>query len=552
MRVELLGSFLAIAAAVAPAQNLPLAASGTNKGNIDGGFYFTLSCNTTVTWTNLNYVASDSSVAGNSSLHLYVGPSTWVGNVASNPGPWSLVAATVPVAIPGGVDTPVTGVWVPAGTNTGPAVTFAPGSYGIALEAIGHSWRYANGAATFSDPNLSVEMGGASNLFLAAPTFTPRQLVGSIDYLVGPPALVPYGPGCYASHQSFYEFVPASTAFDLANTSMYLTFDATNNRYGSITAGTTPVVPPTSPSLGHGNDDNRTIHLGPASGAQAIVFPGIGGPGSAPSTVEMCSNMYVNLLGTAPTVGKPTASAWLGGPAARIGCHHDVNPTTGGSTHYEYDTASASHLFTWLGVPTSTFAGSSHTFQLAFFANGDVEFRWGAVTAFGAYGWPMLVGFTPGNGALDPGNIDLSARLMVAPPLATSGFDRAAYALGASAQPTIGGTFDLTATSPSGGSLGVIYAGLADLGPLSPAGIDLAPIGAPGCVMNIALNPALSRIIGNLAGITMSFPVAIPNLPGLVGTHLFCQSFWIDPFAQNHAFSTTGLLTSNALRLTIG
>jgi hypothetical protein len=132
-----------VAVATAQTTNVPLGQPLTspNQGNVGGGIYFDLTVNTTVTFVNLNYVAADTSPTGNSSLEMYVGPSTWVGNVSANPGPWTLVATTAPVPVTNGVDTPCTGVLSPAGLNPGP-ITFGPGVYGIALRAIGHSWGY--------------------------------------------------------------------------------------------------------------------------------------------------------------------------------------------------------------------------------------------------------------------------------------------------------------------------------------------------------------------------------------------------------------------------
>lgn len=183
-----LSSLVLASFASAQTFNAPLGQplASPNQGNPGGGVYIDLNVTTTVTLLNLTYVASDASAAGNSSLNVYVGPPTWVGQVSANPGPWTLFASTTPVAIPGAVDTPVTGVLHPAGANPG-SVTFGPGAYGIALQAVGHSWGYQSGAFTFTAPGgeFTVSTGGASNAFLTLPTFTPRTINGSIAYTVG-------------------------------------------------------------------------------------------------------------------------------------------------------------------------------------------------------------------------------------------------------------------------------------------------------------------------------------------------------------------------------
>jgi hypothetical protein len=530
------------------AQTCPLGQPLTspNQGNIGGGLYFNLTVNTTVTLTHLNYVASDSSLAGTSSLNVFVGPPTWVGQVSTNPGPWLLVGATTPVAITGGVDTPVAGVLVPAGINPGP-VTFAPGNYGIALQAVGHSWGYQNGSFTFASPGgeFSVSTGGASNAFLTLPTFSPRTINGSIDYTPGGTPMsfanvTPYGKGCYGRYRSIYEFFPSSLSVDFNHTSMSWTLDAAGNRWSSITAGSTPVQPVASPSLGHTDDSVHAIHL---ASSQTIQFPSIGGLGTA-TDVDMCSNGYLDLMGNAPPVANPTVAATINGPSVRMGNHCNLDPAAGGTTHYDYDAASSAHLFTWLNVPTAGSPATSNTFQMAFFANGNVEFRWGAMSQI--VGIPTFVGFTPGGISLDPGSIDLSASL----PAFTSGVDQGPLSLVASGPPLLGTTIQLTTGNVTGTSIGACFISVNDLPPFSPVGLDLGLIGAPGCVANVVIDIpnglTAAHTISNLGGTQpgLTVPLAIPASPQVLGLHVYAQSIWAD-----QAANPLGFLTSNALRI---
>lgn len=551
--------------AFAAAQSLPLAQTPGNNGNIGGGIYFNLTVNQITTINSIAYWCKNDTVGGpfQSSFNMFVGPSTWVGNVGANPGPWVLVGATTPQPLPGspatgqvGPDTLITGVINPAGTNPG-TVTFLPGTYGIALQAVNHQWRYQNYAAltTFADPNVSVTAGGASNAFLTLPTFSPRVICGSLNYTLGgtPMAFAqrePYGAGCYRNFMSFYELFPSSAFVDMNNKSMYLTFDSTNNRYSSIVFGTTPVdtAIATSPSLNHTDDLNITI---PLANSQPIIFPNVGGPGIALTTVEMCSNGYVNLLGTTPATSNPTVAAWLTGTAVRMGNHYDMDPAPGGvptgTTHYDYDTVHSAHVFSWLNVPTFNIANTSNTFQMAFFANGDVEFRWGTMSQAGGGGWPTLIGFSPGGSSADPGSVDLSASAF----LSTSGFDQPPLTLTANVNPVLNATVALTTSNVTGvGNLGLCFVTVADLGPLSPAGLDLGIIGAPGCVANVDINAGVGNLISNfgapLPGLTVNFQIPA-GPPAIIGQSFYSQSAWLDA-TQNAA----GITTSNAVRLKVG
>jgi hypothetical protein len=266
----------------------------------------------------------------------------------------------------------------------------------------------------------------------------------------------------------------------------------------------------------------------------------------------MSSEGYVTLAGTNPaTVFNPTVAAFLGG-SPRIGNWHDMDPTglsiaggIAGQTHYDFD-ASGTQYFTWQACIDSGIANAPNTFQMAFFTNGDVEFRWGAMSQSGGGQWPTLIGFSPGAGAADPGIRDISATL----PFSTQDLDQLPLTLAANVNPVLNSTVNLTTSNPTNLSLGVTFVCLADLFPFSPVGLDLAVIQAPGCVANVDLNVGTGLTISNLGipGTSMTVPFAIPaGPPAIIGLSFFCQSAWLDA-AQNLG----GLITSNALRLKVG
>ncbi len=549
-------------AAVSVAQSpLSTLVGGTNGGNIGGGLYFDLTINTTITITQLDFRTGGATVAGtNAFTDIYLGPSTYLGNV-TNAALWTLVGTTTPATVVAGQQV-ISAAVVPAGAA--PSVTIAPGTYGIALKSNNHSHGYTNGAtctstsipgscanSLFSNAELTLRAGAAQNAFLTGGVFQPRIFNGAIHYTLGGTPITfaqrqPYGEGCYKNFRSFYEFMPSTaTGQDLSNTSFYMTFDGANNRYSSIVGGTTPVntAAVTSPSLGHLDDTNITVNL---ANSQPIIFPNIGGTGVALTTVEMCSNMYVNLLGTTAAVSNPTIAAWLTGTAVRIGNHHDTDPGVGGTTHYDYDVGSSAHLFTWNAVPDWNIAATANTMQLAFFANGDVEFRFGALSLAGGGGWPTLVGFSPGATSADPGTRDISATF----PFSTSGFDQPALALNGDVNPVLGVTVNLTTSNETGLNLGLCFVSISDLPPFSPVGLDLGIIGAPGCVANVDINQAVSQLITNLGppfpSMTVGFPIPV-GPPAIIGASFYSQSAWLDA-TQNAG----GIITSNALRLKVG
>jgi hypothetical protein len=562
MRKLAILAFATLAASAAAQTTLSTGLTAANQGNVGGGLYFDLQVNNTLTITSINTWLNVGNATtpfnANVSWELWLGPSTYVGNV-TNPGLWTKVGATVPqlYTSTGGYTQLTNLAVVPVPQIS--AVTLAPGNYGFAIKAVGGNNAYTNGVTctstsipgscsntSFGNPDLVIRGGAAQNAFLSGGIFQPRMFAGAITYTLGGTPITfaqrePYGAGCYAKYRSFYEFWPSSVAVDYSNTSFRLIYDGANNRYQAV-ASTTPVAIVTSPSLGHAGNNDIVV---PLANSQPIIFPDINGPGVVTTSVNMNSNGYISLNGTVASVDNPTVTAWLTGASARIGYHHNMDPVAGGTTHYDYDAASAAHLFTWNAVPDGGIAATSNTIQLAFFANGDVEFRFGAVSQSGGGSWPTLVGFTPGNGAVDPGSIDITAAL----PFATSNVDQPALALTSDVNPVLGTTVNLTQANVTGASLGINFVTLANLGPLSPGGLDLALIGAPGCVANVDINTGAGYVVSNIPGIgSLTTPFPIPAGPlSVVGLSFFCQGVWLDA-SQNAG----GLITSNALRLKIG
>ena len=552
-------------AAVAQAQitlNLGQPMGSPNQGSINGGIYFNMTVTNTFTWDELDYTAAAGTAGNMSSFNIYFGPASWQGNVGSNPGPWVLIGSSTPVMLTGVNDQTITGVINPAGANTG-TVTFAPGTYGIALEAVNHSWGYQNGVFTFSDPNVSITTGGASNAFLSLPTFSPRTINGVMRYTLGgtPISLASfqsYGEGCYANYRSFYELMAnTATDQDLGNTSLLLSLDQTNGLY-TVTAGTTPVQ-----AAGPGAvnqtfaDDDASVQI--ALNSIPITYVGSNGITTSPFdpvvndlVCEMSADGFISLDGTNAGGNPVQADFFTGG--ARVGNWHDMDPVTGGGTvWYEFDptavvggVANGAHLFTWEAVPSRGSAGTN-TFQIACSLNGDIELRWGTMNTAVGGGWPTLVGYTPGNGALDPGEIDISTAAAGAG-FATQASDSDPLRLDIDAAPVLGTTVTLT-TSNETSNPGVgltIFSSTPLNNPPVLAPIDLVIIGAPGCWANVGTID-VAFVIDNIPVNGMSSAFPIPNQPAAIGLKLGAQSVWLD--SSQNAF---GLISSNGILMTLG
>ena len=536
---------LAFLSALGSAQSvLTTLTGGTNFGNNGGGIYFDLQVNTTVTLTRFDFLCGSNTVAGTGTLDVYVGPSTFVGNV-NNAALWTLVGSvTAPVApstmSSGAVNTPF---------------ALGPGNYGVALRAnlFSHAYTLGNGTTvpgsgtnqTFSTPELVLRAGGAQNVFLSGALFSPRVWNGAITYtLGGTPITVasyqPYGDGCYGFYRSFYELFPnPALAFDLANSSILLSL--TGNGY-TVTAGSNPLLPPVAPvTLTLTNDSSVVQSTLPFP----ILYPGAGGVQSS-SHLEICSNGFISPAASNGATVTPTVAAFLNGQP-RWANWYNFDPATGGTVTFDSDPGVQPNpnpvvYVTWNNVPggilgTITPVGIN-TFQMAFFANGDVEYRYQNMPLGGGGAWPMLVGWTPGGGALDRGNLDLTASF----PFQTNATDNAPLLASMSARPLLGTQPNfVTGNIPAGTVLG------ARILSFTPhlTGIELTAFGMPGCFQYEGLD--VVNVFFTSGGNTVNTPFPIPNLPVLNGVLAFGQSATF-----SSGFNPLGVISSNGLRVLLG
>jgi len=183
----LLAAGLAVAASsTASAQSLSTFFIGTNGGSAGGGTYFQI----VVGPNPINITGFDvnSTTVGNLGFRAFTTPGTNVGN-ETNAGIWTQVTS-------GTVNGLGTDQMSPATLNNSFALA-ANTSYGIAITlsdptntaVVNGAQRYTNGTGTnqmFSNADLTLNLGTASNVLFTAGIFSPRVWNGTVYYTVVP------------------------------------------------------------------------------------------------------------------------------------------------------------------------------------------------------------------------------------------------------------------------------------------------------------------------------------------------------------------------------
>lgn len=460
-------------------------------------------------------------------IEVWVRNGTHIGNNSSSGG-WTLA----------GVSNTVTS----NGRNVATPCPFAtpfrlqPGLNGIAVQHFGAGAAYTAGTGTGAIYSSTAEMdfrqGGASNPPIFGGTQNaPRVMNCSIHYtpVGGFATAAPYGSGCggISNHASYYENFPSRT-FDLgggATTVNSLLHIATSTGY-LVTPGTGAWFTPTSAPLAL--TDNSV------SAAQPLGFTFTMPNGTPTTDVWICDDGYiwVNAAGIADFT--PAVNELLTQGARIAPCWMALQPT-GGAIHFDTDPTNNAAYVTWLGVPETGNSASNVTMQVAMFANGDVEFRYGQESLSTQSNTFALVGMSPGGGALDPGNRDLSATMpfQTAPDLVTPDL-----VLAASARPVIGTTISLDTTNvPASCALGASIFSLTKFDP----GIDLTALGMPGCERYVGLD---ATVVFFPVGGVGSQAFAVPNNTAFVGVVMTVQSACLVP-----GVNQLGAISSNGVEL---
>lgn len=339
--------------------------------------------------------------------------------------------------------------------------------------------------------------------------------------------------GCvFASSQKFgrgcpqpavaYELFPQSTV-DLSNTAI----DFMNTGAGYLAIPTTGFFTGYAGAVTTGDD----VVSGPFTLPFTFNFPG-----GSTTGIDISSNGFVWLstgnFDPRCCYGDPTLFVFDGPSIAAL--WQDLNPSQGGAIYYDVDPNNTEVHITWVGVP-EYYNGGANTFQITLRSDGSFRLSWQTVVN---QSHDCLVGFSQGNGAVDPGSMDLSASLPF-----TIGTGGTPVALGAAAgsRPALGTTFVMETSAIPAGSLAAFMAfGFASLLP----GNDLGAFGAPGCSQHVSLDATQFFL---LTGDPTPYLFPIPNGIWLIGVTLHAQALTLSP-----GINALGAATSNGLSFTIG
>lgn len=550
--------------------------AGGNQGNTGGGIYFDLTITQTITITDINFRAGPTGTGGTDQMRVYMGPSTWVGNV-TNPGLWTEVRQTAATAIVQNATAANPGILTP-GQLVDPvsqlpsALTLGPGSYGIALQSrlnvFNHGYSNTPPGPWSSPGNeLTITTGAAQNAFLSGGVFTPRHWNGEIVYTCGgtPIAVASsenFGSGCYGYNTSFHELFPNPIGLDVANQTVALNANLGQSSY-DVAPGATPYTAPTgSATLAAPGAGLTTFSVATLLGG-ALPFPIFyprGGSLGIATDLEVCHAGYVtpvDPLGvTAPLPGanvpdtSPTPGEFYGG--VERWCPHwkTMTTATAGTISVEVlGTPGTQQLvIDWSGV-------SGNTFQIVFHeGTGYVEYRYAVMSLTGGGGQPILIGWTQGGGALTRA-VDISAG-GVPSTFSTQAVDNTPLHIETDARPQLGTNPNYVISGYHAASTPFAFL-ILDTNP-QLNGIALAGLGLPDCFQYVGANLGqLQGVIflptGGAAQVTRALvPGGIPNIPAFNGVAIFAQAASFTGLCAGGPCNPLGVLTSDGLRVFFG
>ena len=321
-----------------------------------------------------------------------------------------------------------------------------------------------------------------------------------------------FGQGCGAVAASFYERFVTTPSIDLSNTSLQMFNSGTG--YVVLPGGATFVPPSaTATNLGLGDDSETSVAL-------SAAFPY---PGGSTTSLNVASNGHVSTASNNAAFDyTPTPAEFLAWTNPTWAVWRDFICNANGNVKFEEIAGTA--YITWDGVIgyLGTTPGTvTSTFQLQFqLATGNVAFVFQSMdtvsisTYVGGDGY--LVGYSGPGASIDGGASDLSAIASIS--LAAT--DTGALAMTNNGQPVIGNAaFGYTIDQVPGLiPFAFLFFGTGAFNP----GIDLTPIGMPGCSSYTTAD--LASLTAAATGGTATVPFPIPLNNALAGLALTSQA----------------------------
>jgi hypothetical protein len=329
----------------------------------------------------------------------------------------------------------------------------------------------------------------------------------------------PYGRGCPRSAAIYEPFAP--TALDLSGLSLEFVPNGSGG-YSIASCAASCFETGFTTNLNLADD-------GIAAGLPlGFTFQHSGG--STP-TIDVCANGYVWLSPSLDGDHTPTVGELLSQQPRIAACWTDFNPATGGGVYFDAFPGRA--VVTWDQVPEYPRAGAS-TLQLQLWSDGRFLLSWQVLTVAAN---PALAGYSPGNGVVDSGAIDLSMAV---------GFSNGhpgtplGLATAPGIRPAIGQPFWWALTAvPANATGGVVLVGTA------ASAVPLHALGMPNCTL--LTNANLVAPVAGIAAPLGAASLTIPNVAGLFGMSVYSQAAVVAPGA-----SLLPVLMSNGVELRLG
>ena len=342
--------------------------------------------------------------------------------------------------------------------------------------------------------------------------------------------VTPFGTGCYRQRRAFYELFSAPQPLDLAGTV------ATPGGMSLINTGSGFVALQLFNPWHTAGATAQTLQLSDDSLTPQLPLGfSMSFPTGSTTTIVVGSNGYIYPHGGTGIEFTPNAVQFLSGAARLCAMWMDLNPTGLSGITWETDPGTATAWLTFNAIPV--FAGTAtSTFQVALHGYGQIDLLYGPCAR--GSNQALLIGWSPGGLAADPGSMDLSASL----PFLTNAVDSDPLSLSATGRPVIGTTMSLVVgTMPLGTQGAIVAFGAQQIA----AGVDMAAFGMPGCRQYVGGLGDLAILPS--AGPSVSLPVPVPNNAVLLGITAFVQAVASAP-NRNQA----QLIASNALSLLVG